>query len=121
MAYTGEHEIYKRGFLNPSANNRYVVYADGTPFFWLGDTHWMGLSGREKLYESNDADYVSQFKGMADKRKEQGYNCYAMTLFGGDWGDVSPTVTYNESGPIPSSTRFYSRQLAADHLRIRNL
>jgi hypothetical protein len=37
--YSGTLEIYKRGFLKVSANSRYFVYADGTPFFYLGDTH----------------------------------------------------------------------------------
>jgi hypothetical protein len=100
VAYTGDQAIYRHGFLQPSVNNRYVAYSDGTPFFWLGDTHWMGLSGRESLNGSNDARFNSQFKGMADIRKEQGYNVYAMSLFGGSWGDVSPQGTYNEGGPI---------------------
>jgi hypothetical protein len=108
--YLGGMDIYKHGFLKPSANNRYVTYGDGTPFFWLGDTHWMGLSGRERLEESNDARYMSQFKGMADKRKEQGYNVYAMTLFGGSWGDVSPAGTYNEGGPV-----WYDASLSTSH------
>lgn len=31
-----------RGFLRVSDNGRYLTYADGTPFFWLGDTIWAG-------------------------------------------------------------------------------
>ena len=27
--------------LSVSANNRYLQYADGRPFFWLGDTGWL--------------------------------------------------------------------------------
>ncbi|THF80754.1 apiosidase-like domain-containing protein [Cohnella fermenti] len=99
-AYTGSQSVYKHGFIKPSANNRYLVHDDGTPFFWLGDTHWMGLSGREQLNGSNDAGFASEFKGMIDIRQEQGYTVYATTLFGGDWGDVSPQGTYNEGGPI---------------------
>jgi hypothetical protein len=30
-----------RGFVQVSADRRYFVHADGTPFFWLGDTCWM--------------------------------------------------------------------------------
>ncbi len=37
--YTGNLPIYQHGFIKPSANNRYLTYADGTPFYWLGDTH----------------------------------------------------------------------------------
>ncbi|HIP73855.1 MAG TPA: DUF5060 domain-containing protein, partial [Anaerolineae bacterium] len=29
-----------RGFLQVSDNGRYLTYADGTPFFWLGGTAW---------------------------------------------------------------------------------
>ncbi len=29
-----------KGRLTVSSNNRYLVYQDGTPFFWLGDTAW---------------------------------------------------------------------------------
>jgi hypothetical protein len=29
-----------RGHLSVSPNGRHLVYADGTPFFWLGDTNW---------------------------------------------------------------------------------
>lgn len=28
------------GFLKVSSNGRYLTFADGTPFFWLGDTWW---------------------------------------------------------------------------------
>ncbi len=32
----------KHGPLRVSANKRYLQHADGTPFFWLGDTVWTG-------------------------------------------------------------------------------
>ena len=35
-----------RGMLRVSSNKRYFEYADGTPFYWLGDTWWTGLSDR---------------------------------------------------------------------------
>jgi len=38
--YRGDHELYQRGFLTVSANRRYLAFADGTPFLWLGDTAW---------------------------------------------------------------------------------
>ena len=40
VPYTGELDIYKHGFLKVSADKDYLTYGDGTPFFWLGDTHW---------------------------------------------------------------------------------
>ena len=39
--YTGDNPLYKHGYLRPSANRRYLVHADGTPFFYLADTAWI--------------------------------------------------------------------------------
>ena len=45
-AYTGKSDLLRRGMLRVSANKRYFEHADGTPFYWLGDTWWMGMSDR---------------------------------------------------------------------------
>ena len=45
-AYTGGNPLLKHGFLQVSANKRHFEHADGTPFFWLGDTWWKGLCKR---------------------------------------------------------------------------
>jgi hypothetical protein len=105
-AYTGTQDIYRHGFIRPSSNNRFPAHADGTPFYWLGDTHWMGFSYRERLNTSNDPDFTSMFKGMVDRRVSQGYTVYQAALFLGEWGDVSqqPTPnsgTYVEGGHHP--------------------
>ncbi|MCU6712722.1 DUF4038 domain-containing protein [Paenibacillus sp. J5C_2022] len=98
-AYTGNLDIYKHGWsLKKSSNNRYLTYTDGKPFFWLGDTHWMGLSGRERLFSSNDGRWASEFKGMADTRISQGYTVYQMNFFSGEVGDISLNGTMNEGG-----------------------
>lgn len=39
-AYAGPLEIYRRGFVTARFHKKYLTYADGTPFFYLGDTHW---------------------------------------------------------------------------------
>ena len=44
--YNGEHPLYKHGRLRVSKDRRFLEHADGTPFFWLGDTWWMGLTKR---------------------------------------------------------------------------
>ena len=36
----------RRGPLRVSESRRYLEHIDGTPFFWLGDTWWMGLCNR---------------------------------------------------------------------------
>lgn len=45
-AYAGTNPLLRHGMLRVSANKRYFEYADGTPFYWLGDTWWTGLSDR---------------------------------------------------------------------------
>ncbi|MBQ7102351.1 MAG: DUF4038 domain-containing protein, partial [Clostridia bacterium] len=60
--YSGEYDIYKHGFVTTSAGEKYFTYADGTPFFYLGDTHW-SLGGET-------ADMV---KTICEKRVSQGF------------------------------------------------
>jgi hypothetical protein len=45
-AYAGTNALLRHGTLQVSANRRYLEHVDGTPFFWLGDTWWTGLSDR---------------------------------------------------------------------------
>lgn len=39
-AYSGSNPLYRHGDLKVSADRRYLVHADGTPFLWMGDTGW---------------------------------------------------------------------------------
>lgn len=41
--YRGENPLYQKGPLMLSPSRRSLVHADGTPFFWLGDTAWNGV------------------------------------------------------------------------------
>jgi hypothetical protein len=72
--YAGNLAIYKRGFLKVSDNKRYFVYDDGTPFFYLGDTHWLYI--HERFGTSNVKGVASQFKYVVDKRVIQGFTVY---------------------------------------------
>jgi hypothetical protein len=45
-AYQGDNPLLKHGPLRVAANKRHFEHADGTPFFWLGDTWWKGLCKR---------------------------------------------------------------------------
>lgn len=73
-SYSGDLEIYKHGFLKASGNSRYLVYADGTPFFYLGDTHW--ILAHERFRTSNAPGIASQFKYVVDKRVDQGFTVF---------------------------------------------
>jgi hypothetical protein len=44
--YAGPNSLYRHGFLRVAQDQRHFEHADGTPFFWLGDTWWMGLCNR---------------------------------------------------------------------------
>ncbi|MFG1707031.1 DUF4038 domain-containing protein [Nonomuraea sp. M3C6] len=90
----GDLDIYRHGFLKTSENNRYFTYADGTPFFWLGDSEASSLIGQTRLNESNDPRFSSQFTGIVDTRAKQGFTVVAESeLFANNPGNM------NEGGP----------------------
>ncbi len=76
--YTGNLEIYKRGFLKTEKGVRYLMYNDGTPFFYLGDTHWNVQ--KEEFDEAGPhaagIKTDSHFKYICDRRWEQGFTVY---------------------------------------------
>lgn len=44
--YEGNNPLLRHGPLRVNASRRYLEHLDRTPFFWLGDTWWMGLCKR---------------------------------------------------------------------------
>ena len=100
VPYAGENPLYQHGFLQVADSGRYLCHADKTPFFWLADTHWLGLGGRERLYESNCTLFDSMFKGTADYRRMQDYTVYQMNFFISAAGDCDGTGTSNEGGQL---------------------
>ena len=66
VAYDGDNLLLRRGALRLSENRRYLQYADGTPFLWLADTWWFGMSSRLRWPE--------EFKWLAADRKAKGFN-----------------------------------------------
>lgn len=72
--YDGELDIYKHGFIKVAEGGRYFVYQDGTPFFYLGDTHW--FMPHERFAASNVIGVDSQFKYIVDKRVAQNFTVY---------------------------------------------
>lgn len=63
-AYQGASNLLKRGAIKVSANKRYFEHADGTPFYWLADTWWSGLSTRLSWED---------FKKLTADRKNKGF------------------------------------------------
>lgn len=74
VPYKGDLSIYRHGFLRPSADGHYLEHADGTPFFYLGDTHW--ILPHERFDTSNAPGVASQFKYVVDKRVDQGFTVF---------------------------------------------
>jgi len=64
--YEGDNPLYKHGPLRVAEDRRHLAYADGTPFFWLGDTWWMGLTKR--------LAWPDDFQTLAADRKTKGFN-----------------------------------------------
>lgn len=64
--YSGKHHLYRHGHLRVAANSRTLEHVDGTPFFWMGDTWWMGLTTR--------LDWPHGFKQLAADRAAKGFN-----------------------------------------------
>lgn len=64
--YAGDHPLYVHGPLRVAADGRHFEHADGTPFFWLGDTWWMGLCERLR--------WPDEFQTLVDDRREKGFN-----------------------------------------------
>ena len=77
VPYEGDNPNYRHGFIKVSPNRRYFVRADGTPFFWLGDTHWQ-MADWERLHENNapDAAGRSQFHQLVADRAAKGFTVY---------------------------------------------
>ena len=64
-AYTGDLDIYKHGFVTTRYGEKYLTYEDGTPFYYLGDTHW------ELSQEPLD-----MVDAICEKRVDQGFTVY---------------------------------------------
>lgn len=62
---TGNNPLLRHGPVQVAPGRRHLQHADGTPFFWLGDTWWMGLCQRFPL---------ADFQRLAADRQAKGFN-----------------------------------------------
>jgi len=65
VPYTGTNPLYLYGRLKNSDNKRYFCYKSGKPFFWFGDTWWMGLCKR--------LQWPLEFKELTCDRVRKGF------------------------------------------------
>src|SRR3954447_10012574 len=80
VPYRGDNLLYKHGPVRVAKSLRYFEYADGTPFFWLGDTWWMGLCHR--------LHWPDEFRTLAADRKAKGFN--VVQIVAGLYPDMPP-------------------------------
>jgi len=65
-AYSGVNPLYGHGAVRVAADRRHFEHTDGTPFFWLGDTWWMGLTKRFR--------WPSDFHTLTADRVRKGFS-----------------------------------------------
>lgn len=106
--YSGNLDIYKHGFVKTEPGKNYFVYDDGTPFFYLGDTHWTLAIEEIDGYGSVETQKVagitkeiadqygitSQFDYIMNYRAEQGYTVIqSQPLY---WWDVNDQIWFQD-------------------------
>jgi len=80
VAYEGTNPLYRHGPIRVAGDRRHFEHADGTPFFWLGDTWWMGLCHRLR--------FPDEFVRLADDRVAKGFN--VVQIVAGLYPDMPP-------------------------------
>ncbi len=63
--YNGANPLYQHGALRVNDDRRHFAHADGAPFFWLGDTWWMGLCRR--------LSWPDDFRALTADRVRKGF------------------------------------------------
>ncbi len=95
--YTGDNKLYRHGPLRVATDQRHFAHADGTPFFWLGDTWWKNLCKR-MTWEG--------FQELAADRKEKGFSVIQIVCGPYPDEDAFEPMWANEGG-LPYHTRDY--------------
>ncbi len=96
----------RRGFIRVAANNHTLEYADGTPFFYTGDTWWSILT-KIYVWESDDCLANISFQKAVALRKAQGFNginmiaCFPSDTIKGIWDKSSHGQKVAEDGSTP--------------------
>jgi len=78
--FEGNAPLYQHGFLRVARDKRHFEHSDGTPFFWLGDTWWMGLCSR--------LDWPDGFQSLTADRIRKGFS--VVQIVAGLYPDMPP-------------------------------
>ena len=83
-----EENPLRRGFLKATENKHALEYADGTPFFIIGDT-WYSLGANRFMWYDDDEERPigpnAGFKDYVRLRKSQGYNWVSVIAAYPNW------------------------------------
>ena len=86
----------RRGMIRATANGHAFEFADGTPFFLLGDTWWSTGTFSDRWHYDDKPREIGPNAGFKDYvrlRKEQGFNCIAMIAAFGNWANDGKPAT----------------------------
>jgi hypothetical protein len=95
----------RRGFIRSSPNGHALQYADGSPFFMVGDT-WLAASTWRLPFRgtSSGKNYVPGpgigFEDAVSYRKNQGYNSISMIACFPNWESDRRASTFADSNGI---------------------
>jgi hypothetical protein len=79
-AYHGDNPLFAHGPIRVASDKRHFEHADGTPFFWLGDTWWMGLCNR--------LHWPDEFAELTADRRAKGFT--VIQIVAGLYPDMPP-------------------------------
>ena len=89
-AYSGDNPLLKHGPVRVAGDRLHLEHEDGTPFFWLGDTWWMGLCQRLR--------WPDDFQTLLRDRVKKGFT--VVQIIAGLYPDMPPydSRADNEAG-----------------------
>jgi len=98
----GRGPFVQHGAVRVAGNGRYLEHADGTPFFWLGDTVWYGaiLSHKDDWNTYLDDRLAKKFTVVH-------FNVVAPR--NGVAADENGEISFTGTDPIRLNPRFYQR------------
>lgn len=94
----------RRGFIRATENGHALQYADGSPFFMVGDTWLAGSTWRLPFREAKTFPDYTPAPGMGFEdavmyRKQQGFNSVSMISAFPNWdSDLNPSTYADENG-----------------------
>jgi hypothetical protein len=105
--FTAQHSqspaspFIRHGAIRVSDNGRHFVHADGTPFFWLGDTAWNGvLLSEDEAWEAYLADRAEKhFSGIQ----------FVTTQWRAALGDEHGRLAYTGFDTVRINPEFFQR------------